>query len=164
MLFLLLSLALTLPGQVRITKNVILVTSDGLRWQDLFNGMDPLLMNEKAAGTAEQSIRDKFWRSTPEERRQVLMPFFWGKLAKKGVVLGNPKKNSSVRVTNGFRVSYPGYSEMLTGRAQDETIRGNDKIQNPTPTVLEFVRQKLGLARTKVAQFGSWEVFPWIGE
>ena len=69
------------------------------------------------------------------------MPFFWGRLASRGVVLGNVNKNSSVKVTNGLRVSYPGYSEILTGRSQDEVIRGNDKIQNPTQTVLEFVRE-----------------------
>jgi hypothetical protein len=74
------------------------------------------------------------------------------------------QKNSSVQVSNAFRVSYPGYSEILTGRAQDEAIRGNDKVQNPTPTVLEYVREKLRLPQAKVALFGSWDVFRFIGE
>ena len=56
------------------------------------------------------------------------MPFFWGTLARQGVVLGNVTKGSSVQVTNAYRVSYPGYSEILTGRAQDDVIRGNDPI------------------------------------
>ena len=25
------------------TRNIILITADGLRWQDLFGGMDPIL-------------------------------------------------------------------------------------------------------------------------
>jgi len=64
-----------------------------------------------------------------------------------------------VRVTNAYRVSYPGYSEILTGRAQDEAIRGNDAVQNPTPTVLEFLRRKLGLPSSQIVLFGSWETF-----
>ena len=96
--------------------------------------------------------------------REALLPYLWSTFAERGMVLGNPAKNSSVAVTNAFRVSYPGYSEILTGRAQDAAIRGNDKIQNPTETVLEFVRRKLNLPKSKVALFASWDVFPFIGE
>jgi len=73
-------------------------------------------------------------------------------------VLGNVNKHSSVRVTNAYRVSYPGYAEILTGRAQDDAIRGNDAVRNPATTVLEFLRRKLGLPSSQVALFGSWEI------
>src|SRR5207253_1550966 len=53
---------------------------------------------------------------------------------------------------------------ILTGRSQDEAIRGNDKIQNPTQTVLEFLRDKLKLSQRQVALFGSWDTFRFIGE
>ena len=155
----------TCAAAPRQTKNVILVTADGLRWQDLFGGMDPMLKDEKSAGMdGAKELKAKLWKPTPDERRRALMPFFWTTLASKGVVLGNVQKGSSVRVTNAFRVSYPGYSEILTGRAQDEAIHGNDAVRNPTPTVLEFLRRKLGLAASQVALFGSWEMFHLIGE
>ena len=144
---------------------VVLVTADGLRWQDLFGGMDSSLMNQKAAGTAESAeLQKKLAAETPERRRELLMPFFWTKLAPRGVVLGNVAKGSSVQVTNKYRVSYPGYSEILTGRAQDEAIRGNDKIQNPSQTLLEFLRDRMKLSRNEAALFGSWDVFSVIGE
>lgn len=147
------------------TKNVILITADGLRWQELFTGIDASLMNEKAAGMEKSADRrKKLWRESPEERRAALMPFFWGKLAPAGIVLGNVPKGSSVRVANTFRVSYPGYSEILTGRSQDDKVRGNDPIRNPTPSVLEFTRKKFGLRRQDVALFASWDVFEMIGE
>jgi hypothetical protein len=147
------------------TRNLILITSDGLRWQELFGGIDAALMNEKAAGMARAAgLRRELWRESPEERRSVLMPFFWATLAPRGVVLGNVRKNSSVAVTNAFRVSYPGYSEILTGRSQDAAIRNNDSIRNPTATVLEFLKKKLALSRNQVALFGSWGVFDFIGE
>jgi type I phosphodiesterase/nucleotide pyrophosphatase len=155
----------TCGAQTRHTRNVILVTADGLRWQELFGGIDPLLKDSKAAGMeGEQALRDRLWRPSAEERRAALLPFFWTTLAPRGVVLGNVHKRSSMRVTNAFRVSYPGYSEILTGRAQDAVIRGNDKLQNPTATVLEFVRGKLNLRASQVALFGSWEMFRVIGE
>jgi hypothetical protein len=149
----------------RETRNIILVTADGLRWQDLFGGLDPVLKDQKSAGMQDgPALYAGLWRPTPEARRESLMPFFWKTLAPRGVLLGNVTKGSSVRVTNAFRVSYPGYAEILTGRAQDETIRGNDAIRNPTTTVFEFLRRKLGLASPQVALFASWEMFPLIGE
>jgi hypothetical protein len=165
LLSLALLLATLLQAQPRKTRNVILVTADGLRWQEVFTGIDPRLMNEKAAGMQEaQARRDRLWREQPEERRRLLLPFLWTEFVKRGVILGNPQRGSSVKVTNGFRVSYPGYSEILTGRAQDTAITGNREIQNPSQTVLEFVRAKLGLDKRQVALFGSWSVFHFIGE
>jgi len=107
------ALVSTGAAQRRKTKNLILVTADGLRWQDLFTGIDPLLMNRKDAGMTETGapeLRDRLWKPQPEERRLALLPYFWGTLAPSGVVLGNVTKGSSVQVTNRYRVSYPGYS------------------------------------------------------
>ena len=152
-------------AESRKTRHLMLVTADGLRWQDLFTGIDAGLMNEKAAGMDKaDALRKRLWRTTPEERRIALLPFFWGKLASQGVVLGNVAKGSSVQVTNRYRVSYPGYSEILTGRAQDEVIRGNDPIQNPVPSFLQFLKEHWKLRREDAAVFASWEVFRAISE
>ena len=32
------------------TRNVVLIVSDGLRWQEIFTGADPTLLNEKHGG------------------------------------------------------------------------------------------------------------------
>jgi len=147
------------------TRNVILITADGLRWQDLFTGIDPLLMNAKEAGMKDaKDRRDRYWRDTPEERRRALMPFFWTKLASRAVIFGNVTRGSSAKVSNAYRVSYPGYAEILTGHAQDDAIKGNDSIQNPTETVLEVAKRVLNLDQSQVALFSSWDHFVWIGE
>ncbi|MGH9658954.1 MAG: sulfatase-like hydrolase/transferase [Bryobacteraceae bacterium] len=157
-IFLLLAVP-ALGAPPRKSRNIALVTVDGLRWQELLTGIDPLLMNAKEAGMEKAGpLRERFWRDNPSERREALMPFFWKRLARSGVVL------TSVRVSNGIRVSYPGYSEILTGRAQDNVIKGNDEIQNPSETVLEFLRRKLNLPAARVALFGSWSTFRFIGE
>jgi hypothetical protein len=92
------------------------------------------------------------------------MPFFWNELASRGAIFGSLNKGSSMTVTNAFRVSYPGYAEMLTGHAQDDVIDGNVDFQNPSETMLEFARQKLSLDRSQVALFASWNAFLHIGE
>lgn len=139
--------------------NLILFTSDGLRWQDLFHGIDPKLMNEKAAHMHDaQALRDRFWRDDERQRREALMPFFWKTIAPASKVSDN------VLVTNAYKVSYPGYSELLTGRTQDDVIRNNDLKQNPTESLLEKFRKQKGLRPEQVAVFSSWEAFRWIAE
>ncbi|HUS05572.1 MAG TPA: hypothetical protein VMZ52_04720, partial [Bryobacteraceae bacterium] len=115
------------------TKKIVLVTADGLRWQELFSGIDAALMKEKAAGMDKAgALTGRLWKESAEQRRELLMPFVWTEFARQGMIFGNPQRNSKVQVSNSIRVSYPGYSEILTGRSQDAVIRGNDKIQNPT--------------------------------
>ena len=33
------------------TQNVVLIVSDGLRWQEIFTGADPALLNDKEGGS-----------------------------------------------------------------------------------------------------------------
>jgi hypothetical protein len=67
-----------------------------------------------------------------------------------------------MKLTNRHRFSYPGYSEILTGAANDEVIDSNSKVMNPRVTVLEFLRGKLALPPEKVAAFACWDVMNWI--
>src|ERR1700724_3260049 len=97
------------------TRNVVLIVSDGLRWQEIFTGADPTLMNEKNGSIwdKEQELRREFWRADADERRKALFPFVWTTVAARGQIFGNQTKGSIARVTNGFAFSYPGYNEML---------------------------------------------------
>lgn len=59
--------------------------------------------------------------------------------------------------TNGFKFSYPGYNEMLTG-APDPRIFTNDARPNPNVSVLEWLNTRPGL-KGRVSAFGTWELF-----
>ncbi len=145
----------------RITENVVLITIDGLRWQDLFSGADERLINREDGGVREvDAIRQRFWAESPQERRTQLMPFLWNVVAKSGQVFGDVNANSVVRVTNGRFFSYPGYNEILCGFG-DETIDSNARRPNRNVTVLEWLDLKPGY-KGRVAAFGSWDVFPYI--
>jgi hypothetical protein len=147
---------------------VILITLDGARVEEMFGGLDAEVL--RSTLRADQPLEDhplhrRYHAATPEERRRKLMPFFWDELmAAHGSIAGNPRLNSSVTLTNRHRFSYPGYSEILVGEADDERIKSNERVHNPHVTVLEELRSRIGLRASEVAVFGSWEVFNEIVE
>ncbi len=149
------------------TENVILITLDGPRTQEIFGGLDIDILKDKVKKGRVEDTPDykKYWAESPEERREKLMPFFWGTLMKQhGSIAGNRSKGSAVMTTNKMWFSYPGYSEILTGQAHDDIIKSNDSIRNPNTSVLEFLKRKLRLNSKQVAGFSSWGVMKWIAE
>jgi hypothetical protein len=64
-----------LYAQVK-TENIIIVTLDGFRWQEVFSGADSVLVNDSTYVQDTGSLRKEFWVSSAEERRKKLLPFF----------------------------------------------------------------------------------------
>jgi hypothetical protein len=139
--------------------NVVVITLDGFRWQELYKGADSLLLLNKQATRDERAARD-YWRTDKDLRRKMLMPFFWSEIAANGQLLGNRDFDNKVDCDNPHWFSYPGYNEMLTGFI-DRRIKSNEKIVNPNMTVLEYISMQEGY-HNKVAAFGTWGVFPYI--
>jgi len=153
------------PGRA---GNVVLVTLDGVRWQEVFGGMDESLLRAttpKETNITTLPVYKQYSAATPRQRREKLMPFLWRTFAAShGFIAGDRTANSLVSVTNTHWFSYPGYSEMLTGEAHDDAIKSNDAIRNPFPTVLQFAKQRLALSPSRIATFASWGVFNEIVE
>lgn len=143
------------------SPKVFLITLDGLRWQDLYTGADEKLVANKNYVNDTTALKSEFWRETKTDRREAMMPFFWKEVLKMGQLHGNRELGSKVNLTNTMWFSYPGYNEILSGRADDVRITSNDKIANPNKTVLELVNESPEHGG-KVAAFGSWDVFPYI--
>ena len=143
----------------RPADHVVLVTIDGLRWQELFGGADREYFRRTGSGDGGEPER-RFWRADVAARRVALMPFFWGTVATDGQVFGDTQAQSVMRLTNGLWFSYPGYNEILAGVA-DARIDSNNKIPNPNVTVLEWLNRQPGFSG-RVAAFGSWDVLPSI--
>ena len=141
------------------TRNVVLIVSDGLRWQEVFTGADPTLLNEKDGGIwdKEADLRREFWRDDPVERRRALLPFLWNTVAVRGQIFGNQALGSVARVTNGLAFSYPGYNEMLTGHP-DARINSNEFGPNPNVSVLEWLNTLPDLSG-KVKVYATWATF-----
>ena len=143
-----------------IDQRVFLITIDGLRWQEVFNGADSLLIRDRKFSNQPRELSEVFWRENYYERRKVLLPFIWNTVSKIGQIHGNRTLGSKVNLTNKLVFSYPGYNEILTGRADDKNITSNSKIPNDNITVLEDFAMKY--TKNKVAAFASWDVFDFI--
>lgn len=142
------------------TASVVLITTDGLRTQEVFGGADESLLTKEAGVADAAELKREFWRDTEAARREALLPFLWTVIAPQGQIYGNAARGSVARVTNGHNFSYPGYNELLTGMA-DPRVDSNDKVPNPNVTVLEWLNRREPY-RGKVAAFCSWDAFPWI--
>ena len=88
------------------------------------------------------------------------MPFLWNVVAEDGQLYGNRTFGNKVNCSNLQLISYPGYSEMLTGFA-DPRVHSNKKVVNPNATVLEFLNRQKEF-RDRVAAFATWDAFPYI--
>ena len=147
---------------------VILVTLDGARIEEVFGGLDVSIV---------QSQLKEGQRLEDQADLQALLGGDAGSEAREAdaVLLGHAdararldrrqsRRGSRVHLTNRHWFSYPGYSEILVGRAHDDVIKSNDPIRNPNRTVLEFLKTANGLSREQVAAFASWDVFSAIVE
>lgn len=139
-------------------QRVVLVMTDGLRWQEVFRGADASLLTPKSLfeGRDVSALQKEFLGATPEERREKLMPFLWKTMVPHGQIYGDRDAGSNASVTNGFNFSYPGYSETLTGHG-DARINSNDSVLNPNLTVLAWLNHQPGM-QGEVAAFGAWDV------
>jgi hypothetical protein len=121
--------------------SVILVTIDGVRWQEIFAGVDAALAGNAAlpGGEARQA------RSlTPNLHRL----FF-----DDGVVLGDPRVGERFVASGPRYVSLPGYVEMMTGAPSG--CLGNDCEPKPTWLLAGEIARRAPDGGTAV--FSSWE-------
>lgn len=142
------------------SENVVIVTLDGMRWQEVFGGVDSALMNNKKFTKGEKGMKEKYWRDDVAARREKLFPFLWTTVLQQGQLFGNRNVGSFMNVANRYKFSYPGYNEIFTGYP-DTAVNSNDKVKNPNENVLEFINKQNGY-KGKVAAFSTWDVFPYI--
>ncbi len=148
------------PDAAVAPPNVVLVTLDGLRWQEVFGGADARLLTAEAGAKNVTETSQRFLGGDATQRRSRLMPFLWSTVDPKGVIYGDPADGAPCVVTNSEHFSYPGYSELLCGFA-DPKIDSNAKTYNANTTVLEWLNGQTSLTG-RVAAFCSWDVFPFI--
>jgi hypothetical protein len=139
-------------------EHIIIITTDGLRWQEVFGGMDSAIANNKGFNQGDSgSIFQQYWAATATERRKKLLPFFWSVLESQGSLYGNRIRKNFVNNANPYWFSYPGYNEIFTG-FPDTAINSNGYPPNPHTTVLEFLHNQAAF-KGRVAAFGAWEAF-----
>lgn len=151
---------LTSSLPVQAADNVVLITLDGLRWQEVFSGIDRRLAEHDEYSLKQNELMTRFWRNSPTDRAQRLLPFLHDTVFAGGTVVGNRNAGSCAAVNNPWYFSYPGYSEILTG-VVNESIDSNGKNYNPERTIHELLEQ-MPSYRDSTGAFASWDVFPYI--
>ena len=142
------------------TENVVIVTLDGMRWQEVFGGADSALLKNKNFTKDSAATTAKFWNDDVLVRRKNLFPFLWSTVVQSGQLYGNRMYENKVNNANRYKFSYPGYNEIFTGYP-DTAVNSNDKILNKNINVLEFINQQPAY-KNKIAAFTTWDVFPYI--
>jgi hypothetical protein len=146
--------------QTQSAPNIFIITTDGFRWQEIFNGADSLIINNPAYVKDTALLKQMYWDNDLNERRKLLMPFVWKTLLKAGSLYGNRNYENKVTVANTYRFSYAGYNEILTGYA-DPYIIANRKKTNQNENLLQFLNAQTEY-KNKVAAFTSWNLFEYI--
>jgi len=142
------------------SQNIFIITTDGFRWQEVFKGADLDLIGNENFVKDTSLIRQQFWSDDLQERRKKLMPFFWNVIAEKGMLAGNREYGNEVNVSNLYKISYPGYNEILTGFA-DKIFIPNLTVWNKNTNILEYLNSCDNYSG-KVAAFCSWNLMSYI--
>ena len=142
------------------TKNVFIVTIDGIRWQEVFKGADPVILNNSRYTSNVDLAKLMYLDSSFDQSRKKLLPFFWNVIQHQGQLYGNRLYKNKVNVSNNYKFSYPGYNEIFTGYP-DIYVSSNDPKNNLNINVLEYLNS-FDEFRNKVVAFTSWDIFPYI--
>jgi hypothetical protein len=133
--------------------NLIIITTDGLRWQEVFKGIDTAIANNPKYNEDDSlGIYKKY-----SSGREKIFPFLWNTLAQQGQLWGNRNFNNKINTANPYWFSYPGYSELLCGYV-DDSINTNQYTYNPNTTLLDFLQTQPAY-KNRIAAFGAWNVF-----
>ena len=142
------------------TENIVMMAMDGMRWEEIFGGIDSSLLNDPRYTSDKGDLGHAYWSADIKQRRKKLMPFFWNTIALKGQLYGNRWLNNKVDVANPYKFTYPGFSETVTGNP-DSAVNSNKLVINKNYNVLEFINQQKGF-EGKVATFPTSDLFPYL--
>jgi hypothetical protein len=142
------------------TRNIIIITTDGFRWQEIFRGADSNILHNPNQVKDTALMCAQYWDDCVTERRKRLMPLFWNVIAKQGQLSGNREFKNDVNVKNLYKISYPGYNEIFTGSA-DRTLIPNLAIRNNNINILEWLNYQ-DAYKGKVVAYSSWNIMPYI--
>jgi hypothetical protein len=123
--------------------HVVLIAIDGVRWQDVFLGVDRNMARARNV-SAEHVVG-----------ASELMPNLHALIATRGAALGAPGRGAMAASGPNY-VSTPGYMEMLLGR-RPPPCGGNQCGAVSDPTLLNELAALPGARRGDIAVVSSWD-------
>lgn len=122
------------------TEAVVLVTIDGVRWQEIFGGVDRALAASEKLPPA------------PDATARALLPNLHRLFFDEGVALGDPARGGGIAGGARWHVSMPGYVQIATGASTD--CADNDCKPALGETIADAVTATA--SDNAAAVFGSW--------
>jgi len=86
----------------RKTENLIIVTLDGMRWEEVFGGVDSAIIINKNFTRDSDEVIKNFWSDNVNERRKKLFPFLWTTVTTNGQLYGNRNVGCNVNNANPY--------------------------------------------------------------
>lgn len=121
---------------------IVIVTLDGVRWHEVFEGVDAKLANEhQLPPDAVQSASE-------------LMPRLHAIIASHGAALGAPGHGAAISASGPNFLSLPGYAELLSGKSVT-TCADNQCVGAGVHTILEEM-SAISAHGGEVAAVTSW--------
>ncbi len=77
----------SIPAHAQKTENVIVISLDGVRCQEVFQGVDERFFDQEAYlkyNYTHEDFKGKFWHDDAVERRKKLFPFMWNIIGNEG--------------------------------------------------------------------------------
>ena len=122
---------------------VVIVTLDGVRWHEVFEGVDPALA--RAHGMSESDVVSA----------AQLMPNLHAIIDSHGVAVGAPGYGAAISASGPNFVSLPGYAEILSGRRRT-TCRDNQCVSAGAATLVDQFAATSAADDPDVAVITSW--------
>ena len=126
----------------RLSDIVVVLTWDGVRWQEIVHGIDPQL--ERRLGRRVHDNRSP----------AALVPNLYGLASSDGVLLG--RDEAPIFASSPSTISLPGYSEIFSGRSP--WCGNNDCPATRQPTLLD--QWQMARPGTSMAVITSWSRIP----
>jgi hypothetical protein len=122
---------------------IVIVTLDGVRWHEVFEGVDAGLAKERGL--------------TPDGvvSASELMPNLHAIIATRGVALGAPGHGETISASGPNFVSLPGYAELLSGR-RSTACHDNQCPGAGIRTIVDELAARARHERPDVAVITSW--------
>ena len=140
------------------TGTVVLIVSDGLRWQEVFTGAEEALLNdtEAAAGCRTRNCASATGARTPRRASRGAAALPVGHRREQGQLFGNQAKGSVA----GSRTARRSPTRDTTNehRISNDAIDQQCFGPNPTPSVFEWLNKSIRVSRPG-AVYGTWAVF-----
>jgi len=126
------------------TESVVLVALDGVRWQDVFQGVERSRAKEQGMGEREiVGAKD-------------LVPNLHQLASVQGTAIGAPDSCAPFVATGPNFLSLPGYTEMLSGH-WPVSCADNECSATTEPTLVDQIRAASAADSNDVAVISSWE-------